>query len=113
MVAPGGLCDGGVDLFHGTIAIQLRDVRHQDVPSTLQRGKQIRGSGDKTRILAHRNQPLADDKHRIATAPDEVPYGFTISAAELAAATTRPPLVEGPFLEDEAAAVHDGFWFQP
>ena len=51
--------------------------------------------------------------NRIATAPDEVPYGFTISAAELAAATTRPPLVEGPFLEDEAAAVHDGFWFQP
>jgi tRNA(Arg) A34 adenosine deaminase TadA len=48
---------------------------------------------------------------RLSTAPGEAPYGFTIDAAQLAAATTSPPLVEGPFLEDEAAAVHDAFWF--
>ena len=49
--------------------------------------------------------------NRLSTAPGAAPYGFTISAAELAAATMSPPLVEGPFVEDEAAAVHDGFWF--
>jgi tRNA(Arg) A34 adenosine deaminase TadA len=49
--------------------------------------------------------------NRISTQPGTPPHGFTVSAAELAAATTSPPLVEGPFVEDEAAAVHDGFWF--
>ncbi|MFN8169017.1 MAG: nucleoside deaminase [Candidatus Nanopelagicales bacterium] len=46
----------------------------------------------------------------LSTAPGEAAYGFTITAAELGAATTSPMAVEGPFLEDEAAAVHEGFW---
>lgn len=46
----------------------------------------------------------------ISTAPGEATYGFTITAHELAAATTAPMRVEGPFLEDAAAALHDGFW---
>jgi tRNA(Arg) A34 adenosine deaminase TadA len=46
----------------------------------------------------------------ISTAPGEAAYGFTITAAELAAATTAPMRVEGPYLEDEAAEVHDRFW---
>lgn len=48
--------------------------------------------------------------NQLSTAPGEAAYGFTITAAELGAATTSPMLVEGPFLEDAAAAVHDGFW---
>ena len=47
----------------------------------------------------------------ISTAPGEAPYGFTISATELGAATTRPVRIEGPVCEDEAAAAHVGFWF--
>jgi tRNA(Arg) A34 adenosine deaminase TadA len=46
----------------------------------------------------------------ISTAPGEATYGFTISASELAAATTAPMRIEGPFLEDAAAALHEGFW---
>jgi tRNA(Arg) A34 adenosine deaminase TadA len=46
----------------------------------------------------------------LSTAPGEATYGFTITAAELGAATTSPMTVQGPFLEDAAAAVHDGFW---
>jgi tRNA(Arg) A34 adenosine deaminase TadA len=46
----------------------------------------------------------------ISTAPGEATYGFTITARELAAATTAPMRVEGPFLEDAAAALHEGFW---
>jgi len=53
----------------------------------------------------------ASTLNRIATAPGESPYGFTITAAELAAATTAPMRVDGPFREDDAAAPHDGFWF--
>ena len=48
--------------------------------------------------------------NEISTAPGSAPYGFTISAAELASATTRPMRVEGPAREDEAATAHDGFW---
>ena len=47
---------------------------------------------------------------RISTAPGGTAYGFTITAAELAAATTSPMLVDGPHREDDAAQVHDGFW---
>jgi tRNA(Arg) A34 adenosine deaminase TadA len=47
----------------------------------------------------------------IATAPGASPRGFTITAAELASATTDPFVVEGPVREDEAAAVHDRFWW--
>ena len=46
----------------------------------------------------------------LSTPPGDAAYGFTITAAELAAATTSPMLVEGPFREVDAAAVHDGFW---
>jgi tRNA(Arg) A34 adenosine deaminase TadA len=46
----------------------------------------------------------------IATAPGEVPYGFTITAAELSSASTRPLRVDGPTREDEAAQAHEGFW---
>lgn len=47
----------------------------------------------------------------ISTAPGEAPYGFTITASELGAATTSPVRIEGPVCEDEAAAAHIGFWF--
>jgi tRNA(Arg) A34 adenosine deaminase TadA len=46
----------------------------------------------------------------LSTEPGGTPYGFTITAAELAATTTSPMRVEGPFDEDAAADVHDGFW---
>jgi tRNA(Arg) A34 adenosine deaminase TadA len=46
----------------------------------------------------------------LSTEPGESAYGFTITAAELAAATTSPMVVEGPFHEDAAAGVHEGFW---
>jgi tRNA(Arg) A34 adenosine deaminase TadA len=48
--------------------------------------------------------------NEIATPAGATPYGFTISARDLAAATTAPMLVEGPFREDDAAAVHADFW---
>jgi len=53
----------------------------------------------------------ASTLNRIATAPGESPHGFTITAAELAAATTAPMRVDGPYREDDAAAPHAGFWF--
>jgi len=46
----------------------------------------------------------------LSTAPGAVPFGFTITAGELAAASTRPMRVDGPTREDDAARVHDGFW---
>ena len=46
----------------------------------------------------------------ISTGPDEPAFGFTITAAELSAASTRPMRVEGPVREAEAAAAHEGFW---
>jgi len=46
----------------------------------------------------------------LSTEPGRSTYGFTITAAELAAATTSPMRVEGPFREDAASAVHAGFW---
>lgn len=52
----------------------------------------------------------ASTLNRISTAPGEAPYGFTITAAELAAATTSPMRVDGPHREDDASAVHAGFW---
>lgn len=47
----------------------------------------------------------------LSTAPGQASFGFTVTAAELAAATTSPMLVEGPCREDDAAAEHDGFWY--
>jgi tRNA(Arg) A34 adenosine deaminase TadA len=49
--------------------------------------------------------------NRIATGPGGTAYGFTITAAELAAATTAPMRVDGPYREDDAALPHAGFWF--
>lgn len=46
----------------------------------------------------------------LSTAPGAAPYGFTITAAELAAATTAPMRVDGPHRESDAAAPHAGFW---
>jgi tRNA(Arg) A34 adenosine deaminase TadA len=46
----------------------------------------------------------------LSTAPGEAPYGFTITAAELGAATTAPMRIDGPVCEDEAAQAHVGFW---
>lgn len=48
----------------------------------------------------------------LSTAPGDAEHGFTITSAELAAASTSPMRVEGPFREDDAADVHDGFWYQ-
>ncbi len=47
----------------------------------------------------------------LSTAPGETPYGFTITAQEIGAATTAPMRIEGPVCEDEAAPAHVGFWF--
>ncbi len=52
----------------------------------------------------------ASTLNRISTAPGAAAYGFTITAAELAAATTSPMRVDGPHREDDAAQVHDAFW---
>jgi tRNA(Arg) A34 adenosine deaminase TadA len=52
----------------------------------------------------------ASTLNRLSTAPGETAYGFTITAAELAAATTSPMVVDGPYREDDASAVHAGFW---
>lgn len=52
----------------------------------------------------------ASTLNRISTAPGGTAYGFTITAAQLAAATTSPMLVDGPHREDDAAAPHAGFW---
>jgi tRNA(Arg) A34 adenosine deaminase TadA len=46
----------------------------------------------------------------LSSAPGDDVVGFTITAARLAASAVPPMLVEGPFLEDEAAEVHAGFW---
>jgi tRNA(Arg) A34 adenosine deaminase TadA len=52
----------------------------------------------------------ASTLNRISTAPGGTAYGFTITAAELAAATTAPMRIDGPHREDDAAAPHAGFW---
>ena len=45
----------------------------------------------------------------ISTAPGEAPYGFTITATGLGAATTSPVRIgEGTGIEDEAPAAHVG-----
>lgn len=46
----------------------------------------------------------------LSTARGEAPYGFTITAAELAAASTAPMRVDGPVCEELAAEAHVGFW---
>lgn len=38
------------------------------------------------------------------------PFGFTITAGEIASAATPPMRIDGPHREDEAVASHQGFW---
>ncbi len=38
------------------------------------------------------------------------PFGFIITAGEIGAAANPPMRFDGPMLEDEAAASHDGYW---
>ena len=47
----------------------------------------------------------------LSVEPGSPPFGFTITAGELAAAATPPMRVQGPHLEDEAANPHLGFWY--
>jgi tRNA(Arg) A34 adenosine deaminase TadA len=49
--------------------------------------------------------------NEVATAPHDAPFGFTITADSIGAATTRPMQFEGPFLQHEAEEVHVGYWF--
>lgn len=46
----------------------------------------------------------------LATAPGAEPFGFTITAPEIAGAATPAMIFDGPQREDEAAAAHHGFW---
>jgi len=46
----------------------------------------------------------------LASAPGEDPYGFSITAAEIAARATPYLAVDGPHREDEAALPHVDFW---
>jgi tRNA(Arg) A34 adenosine deaminase TadA len=55
----------------------------------------------------------ASTLNALSTEPGGTPYGFTITAAELAAATTSPMRVDGPHREGDASSVHTGFWHRP
>jgi tRNA(Arg) A34 adenosine deaminase TadA len=46
----------------------------------------------------------------LAARPDQDAHGFSITAAEIAAAATPRLTVDGPHREDEAAQAHAGFW---
>jgi len=46
----------------------------------------------------------------LASPPGTEPYGFAITAAEIAARATPHLHVDGPHREDEAAEPHLGFW---
>lgn len=46
----------------------------------------------------------------IAAGPDGVDYGFSITAAEIAARATPYLLIDGPHREDDAAQAHADFW---
>ena len=48
--------------------------------------------------------------NELARRPGDDAHGFLIAADELGRRATPPMTVEGPRREDEAAAVHDGFW---
>jgi len=49
--------------------------------------------------------------YEVSNAPGAERHSFETTAAELAA-TARPTMtVAGPFLEDEAARSHEGFWY--
>ena len=46
----------------------------------------------------------------LASAPGEEPYGFSITAAEIAARATPYLAVDGPHREDDAERPHVDFW---
>jgi tRNA(Arg) A34 adenosine deaminase TadA len=46
----------------------------------------------------------------IATGPDGEDYGFSITAADIAARATPYYEIDGPHREDDAAEAHAGFW---
>ena len=46
----------------------------------------------------------------LASPPGTEPYGFAITAAEIAASATPYLRIDGPHREDEAAEPHVGFW---
>lgn len=46
----------------------------------------------------------------LSTAPGDAAFGFTITAGEIGSAAQPPMHLDGPHREDEAAAVHDGYW---
>ena len=48
----------------------------------------------------------------LATPVGNEPFGFTITAPDLGAATSPPMAFDGPCLEDRAAVPHNGFWVQ-
>lgn len=49
--------------------------------------------------------------YEMSTPPGTAMFGFTSTAAALAASAEPPMAVAGPFLEDEAARSHEGFWY--
>lgn len=48
--------------------------------------------------------------NRMVSAPGADDYGFTVTAGELGRRAAPAMAIEGPTAEDDAAAVHDGFW---
>ena len=54
---------------------------------------------------------MIHDSPACPAAPGQAAYGFTITAAQLGAATTAPMRIEGPVCEERAAEAHVGFWF--
>ena len=48
--------------------------------------------------------------NEMTRAPGAPEYGFEITANEIGARATPPMAVDGPHLEDQAAAPHAGFW---
>ena len=46
----------------------------------------------------------------MVTRPGDAEYGFTVTAAEIGRRASPPLTIDGPRLENEAAAVHAGFW---
>lgn len=52
----------------------------------------------------------AERLNEMVRRPGADDYGFQITAIELGRRSTPPMQIDGPRLEDESAAVHDGFW---
>jgi tRNA(Arg) A34 adenosine deaminase TadA len=48
--------------------------------------------------------------NQLANAPGGDPFGFTITAGEIAGRATPPMAIDGPHREDDAAPAHVGYW---